>query len=101
MLTRIGVPTPELLPPVNAPDDIQNPAHANAVDPDGVESLWEQVAVLVAERKRNRFEIGKILDELHERYAKHGNGTYTSRASAICGSRSTAARWRMLYRQQA
>jgi hypothetical protein len=101
MLTSIGVPTPELLSPVSAPDDAQNPVHANAVHPDGVEPLWEQVAVLVAERKRNRFEIGKILDELHGRYARHGNGTYTARAAAICGSRSTATRWRTQYRQEA
>jgi hypothetical protein len=101
MLTSIGVPTPELLSPVSAPDDAQNPVHANAVDPDDVEPLWEQVAVLVAERKRNRFEIGKLLDELHGRYAQYGYGTYTARAAAICGSRSTATRWRTLYRQEA
>lgn len=101
MLESIGVPTPELLPPVSAPGDAKNPVHANAVDPDGVEPLWEQVAVLVAERKRNRFEIGKILDELHGRYAQHGYGTYSARAAAICGSRSTATRWRTLYRQEA
>jgi len=101
MPESIGVPTPELLPPVSAPDDAQNPVHANAVDPDGVEPLWEQVAVLVAERKRNRFEIGKILDELHGRYAQHGYGTYSARAAAICGSRSTATRWRTQYRQEA
>jgi hypothetical protein len=101
MLTRIGVPTPELLPPVSAPDDAQNPVHANAVDPDGVEPLWEQIAVLVTERKRNRFEIGKLLEELHGRYAQHGYGTYTARAAAICGSRQTAHRWRVLYRQEA
>lgn len=101
MPESIGVPTPELLSPVSAPDDAQNPVQTNAVDPDGVEPLWEQVAVLVAERKRNRFEIGKILDELHERYAKRGNGTYTARAAAICGSRATAHRWRQWYRQEA
>lgn len=101
MPESIGVPTPELLPSVSAPDDAQNPVHANAVEPHGVEPLWEQVAVLVAERKRNRFEIGKILDELHGRYAQRGYGTYSARAAAICGSRSTATRWRTQYRQEA
>ena len=57
------------------------------VEPIDVEPLWEQIAVLVAERKRNRFEIGKLLDELHGRYAQYGYGTYTARAAAICGSR--------------
>src|SRR5579872_5642734 len=84
------------------PGDSQGcPVPTAAVEPDGVEPLWKKAAELLAERKRNAVELGKVLNELHDLYAKPGYGTFTDHIHAHGVSRSTAYRWIGMYRSEA
>jgi hypothetical protein len=54
-----------------------------------------------AVNKRNRYKLGKALDELHDLRAHHGNGTYDRDVKALGIPKLTAWRIRNYYREVA
>jgi hypothetical protein len=63
--------------------------------------LWKANQGIQARNKKNRFELGKGFDELHELRARHGSGTYDKDLEELGVSKSTAWRIRNYYRELA
>ncbi len=92
------------------PESIQIPTRTPAPDNDpvpaytereGVELLWQKFVELLKEHDRSRFELGKVLYELQELYAKPGRGTFISKVESLGLCRSTAYRYVNLYLDKA
>lgn len=66
-----------------------------------IRGLWEENQKVQAVNKRNRYELGKALDELHALSAHHGNGTYDRDVKALGIPKLTAWRIRNYYREVA
>lgn len=79
--------------------DASAPVLASA-EPAGAEPLWQRLAQLLEERKKNRFERGKILHELNELYALPGHGTFCKKIETMGVAIATAYRWMNEYREQ-
>jgi hypothetical protein len=90
-----SIPTPTSTP---APDNDPVPAYT---EPKGVEPLWQKFVELLKEHDRSRFELGKVLYELQELYAKPGRGTFISKVESRGLCRSTAYRYLNFYRDKA
>jgi hypothetical protein len=99
MPERIGVPTPELLPPVSAPETCA-PVHNQQQQFKALTNpLWEKLQILLEEGSRNLYERGRVLNQLNEIYAEHGVGTFCSRLAAMDIATTTAYRWIDSYRK--
>jgi hypothetical protein len=66
-----------------------------------IRGLWAENQKVQAVNKRNRYELGKALDELHALRAHHGNGTYDRDVEALGIPKPTAWRIRNYYRELA
>jgi hypothetical protein len=66
-----------------------------------IRGLWEENQQLQTSNKKNRYELGKALDELHALRAHHGNGTYDKDVEALGMPKPTAWRIRNYYREVA
>ena len=88
-----SIPTPTLapeLPPVPNPQQ-----QFNAL----TNPLWEEFERLLAEEALNRYERGKVLNQLNELYAEHHVGTFCNRLAAMGIATTTAYRWIDAYRK--
>jgi hypothetical protein len=68
---------------------------------DRIRVLWAEYLTIRACKKKNYYELGQALDELHVMRAHHGDGTYDADVKAFGISKSTAWRVRNLYREVA
>ena len=66
-----------------------------------IRDLWAENQKVQASNKKNRYELGKALDELHALRAHHGNGTYDRDVEALGIPKPTAWRIRNYYREVA
>jgi hypothetical protein len=66
-----------------------------------IRCLWVENQKLQPLNKKNRYELGKALDELHELRAHHGNGTYDRDVADLGIPKPTAWRIRNFYRELA
>jgi hypothetical protein len=66
-----------------------------------IRALWVENLTVQARNKKNRYELGRALDELHALRAHHGNGTYEDDVKALGISKPTAWRIRNYYRELA
>jgi hypothetical protein len=76
---------------------------ANAVEPDGVDPLWQELGKKFCAMKRDKLEIGRLLHELNVKYAEHGQGTFIKRVLAFefFNNIQTAYNWMNAYREYA
>src|SRR6266536_5422490 len=65
------------------------------------EPLWTRLTLLLEERDDNRYQRGKVLNELNELYAEHGVGTFCSRLAVMEVATTSAYRWIDYYRKRA
>jgi hypothetical protein len=66
-----------------------------------IRELWAENQAIQPRNKKNRFELGKELDELHKSRAHHGNGSYDKDVAALGIPKPTAWRIRNYYRELA
>ncbi len=66
-----------------------------------IRGLWADNQKVQTENKKNRYELGKALDELHALRAHHGNGTYDRDVEALGIPKPTAWRIRNYYSELA
>lgn len=66
-----------------------------------IRGLWAENQNVQAVNKKNRYELGKALDELHALRAHHGNGTYDRDVETLGIPKPTAWRIRNYYRELA
>jgi hypothetical protein len=66
-----------------------------------IRGLWAENQKLQPLNKKNRYELGKALDELHALRAHHGNGTYDRDVETLGIPKPTAWRIRNYYRELA
>ena len=65
------------------------------------EPLWTRLTLLLEEGDDNRYQRGKVLNELSDLYAEHGVGTFCSRLAAMEVATTSAYRWIDYYRKRA
>ena len=63
------------------------------------EPLWEEFKHLLAEAALNRYERGKVLNQLNEFYAEHHVGTFCSHLAGLGIATTTAYQWIAAYRK--
>jgi hypothetical protein len=63
------------------------------------EPLWEEFKRLLAEAALNRYERGKVLNQLNELYAEHHVGTFCSHLAGLGIATTTAYQWIAAYRK--
>jgi len=63
------------------------------------EPLWEEFQRLLAEAALNRYERGKVLNQLNELYAEHHVGTFCSHLAGLGIATTTAYQWIAAYRK--
>jgi hypothetical protein len=66
-----------------------------------IRELWAENQKVQTVNKKNRYELGKALDELHALRAHHGNGTYDRDVETLGIPKPTAWRIRNYYRELA
>ena len=91
MQESIQTPTP-------APESV--PVPVTAVEPDGVEYLWQELGTKFTALNRDRLACGRILHELNEKYAVHGHGSFCKRVMGFGFFKNlqTAYNWMNAYR---
>lgn len=84
--------------PLPGSDPVQNlQQQFNAL----TEPLWTRLSLLLEEQDDNRYQRGKVANELNDHYAKHGAGTFCSRLAAMGIATTSAYRWIDYYRKRA